>query len=597
MKKISLILCLLSALTFSSCVNLDLAPLSEGSSETWYSSAEEIEMSVNDFYKNAFFVILDAKWGDEVTARQTTSAVQNGSLTAENGTIAGYWTNWYKLIARGLRLLGKMDNARAMGVPESTLTQYEGEANFAIGYAYGMIAFYFGDAILDKTGMTLEEAYSASRSPKADILAFSYECLDKAAEKLPTTYGGIQRFTKGTAYAMKARIALYNGDWQIAATAAKNCMDLGVYKLHGNYQDLFTSTYSDESILYFRGDVALKKYYYVFSDIRNHVSRLSGGWGGVANPSFELLCAYPCIDGKPIDESPLYNPKDMFENRDPRLAMTIVPFATAHNKKVLDGTYDPAEYAWLGFEYSPDPTRTTVTRLSDGVQVSNSDSKARAEHAAYNGLLFKKFIDESWLDNGYAGAPITYQYLRYGDVLLMYAEAMNELGKCTQDVLDNSINLLRERAYNGTGIQYPKVMAGSQTALRTVIRTERFIEMAYEGFRYNDLLRWRIAEKVYNTPTYILDRAWSGSTSWDGNVSKVNASYARLIQNWNDGNYPIGGVPEIDENGIADLSPMVEKGYIMVAAERKFDKERDYLWPIPASDRLINENLTQNPGW
>lgn len=130
----------------------------------------------------------------------------------------------------------------------------------------------------------------------------------------------------------------------------------------------------------------------------NSISRLSGGWGGQKAPSYELVCAYPCIDGKPIDESPLYNPKDFFENRDPRMAMTIVPFATAHNKSVLEGTYDPNDYKWLGYEYSPSPVKTTVLRVSDGVQVGNNDSKARAEHASYTGLLFKKYVDESFLE-------------------------------------------------------------------------------------------------------------------------------------------------------------------------------------------------------
>ena len=78
----------------------------------------------------------------------------------------------------------------------------------------------------------------------------------------------------------------------------------------------------------------------------------------------------------------------------------------------------------MGYEYSPSPVKTTVLRVSDGVQVGNNDSKARAEHASYTGLLFKKYVDESFLENGKAGAPTTYPMLRYGDVLLMYAEAM-----------------------------------------------------------------------------------------------------------------------------------------------------------------------------
>lgn len=582
---------------FSACVNLDLNPLSEGSSANWYSSKAEIEMSMNDFYRTDFFPIYDMTWGDDVTARNTTSAVQNGTLTSENGTIATRWQNYYKGIARALRIINNMDKARELGVSESEVQQFEGEAYFYIGYAYGMLAFHWGDAILDKTGMTLEEAYNAVRSPKAEVLAYSYECLDKAADRLPTTYGKIQRATKGAALAYKARIALYNGDYAVAAAAAKKCMDLGVYKLHNNYRDLFTTNWSDEWIFFLRGDVGLKKYYFAAADVLNCISRLSGGWGGQKAPSYELICAYPCIDGKPIDESPMYNPKDIFENRDPRMAMTIVPFASAYNKSVLDGTYNPRDYNWLGFEYSPDPTRITVMRISDGAQVGNNDSKARAEHASYDGFLWKKYIDETFLENGRNGAPATYQFMRYGDVLLMYAEAMIEQNQCTQDVLDQTVNLLRERAYNGTGIVYPRVTVGSQQEMRTMIRTERFIEMAWEGHRYNDLIRWRIAGKVYNRPVYFLKRAWSGSTSWNGDESTVSAEYKELIQNWRDGNYPLGGVPEIDEDGIADLKYMVDKGYIVVAAERKFDESRDYLWPVPAADILINPGLTQNPNW
>lgn len=597
MKNKLLITSILSVSILTACVDLDLNPLSEGSSGNWYSSQQEIEMSVNDFYRTDFFPIDDMSWSDDMTARNTTSAMQNGTLTAENSTIATRWQNYYKGIARALRILKNMENARAMGVSEANITQYEGEAYFYIGYAYGMLAFHWGDAILDKTGMTLDEAYSISRSPKAEVLAYSYECLDEAAKRLPTSYAGVQRATKGAALAFKARIALRNGDYETAASAAKACMDLNVYKLHSNYQNLFTASWSDEWIFFFRGDVTLKRYYWAAGDVANSISRLSGGWGGQKAPSYELICAYPCIDGKPIDESPLYNPKDFFENRDPRMAMTIVPFATAHTKSVLNGTYDPKDYLWLGYEYSPSPTKITVYRASDGQQVGNTDSKARAEHASYGGFLFKKYVDDSFLENGRNGAPTTYPMLRYGDVLLMYAEAMIELNKCTQEVLDLTINKLRERAYAGTGITYPAVSVSSQSALRTILRTERFIELAWEGHRYADLIRWKLAEKVYNRPSYYLNRAWSGSASWDGNVTSVSQEYRQLIRNWENGNYPIGGIPEIDEDGIANIAYMAEEGYIVVASERKFDAGRDYLWPVPAADRLINENLDQNPKW
>ena len=78
MKQIKFSICTASLFMLMSCVDLNLNPLSEGSSENWYSSQAEIEMSLNDFYRTDFFPIDDMKWGDDVTARNETSAVNNG---------------------------------------------------------------------------------------------------------------------------------------------------------------------------------------------------------------------------------------------------------------------------------------------------------------------------------------------------------------------------------------------------------------------------------------------------------------------------------------------------------------------------------------
>ena len=93
MKKYRILICATSLLSLVSCVDLNLSPLSEGSSNNWYSTQAEIEMSVNDFYRTDFFPIDDMLWGDDVTARNSTSSVQNGTLTAEDGTIATRWQN------------------------------------------------------------------------------------------------------------------------------------------------------------------------------------------------------------------------------------------------------------------------------------------------------------------------------------------------------------------------------------------------------------------------------------------------------------------------------------------------------------------------
>ncbi len=597
MKKIySTILSVTMALTLSSCVELNLNPLSEGSSGNWFSSPEEFEMATSNLYKVAFYQVDNILWGDDAVNRANVPGYYTGGITSENSDILTSWKNYYKGITRSLKVIGHLDQGREMGISESKLNQYAGESYFYIGYAYGSLAFHWGDVVLYKEEVSLDDSYTLPRSPKREVLDFAYECFDRAAELLPTSYSGIQRATKGAAYAFKARAALYNGDYAIAAEAAKKCMDLKVYSLHKDYPSLFTANYSNEWIFFFKGDVGLKIYYTPADDLKNLITRCSGGWGGY-NPSYELFYAYPCIDGLPVDKSPLFDPKDPWANRDPRLAYTIVPFATAKRKAELGDNYKPSDYQWLDYEYTPDPNTTQVMKISTGKKVTNTDSKACAEHAAYNGLILKKFVDADWLDNNFAGSDNPMIYMRYGDVLLMYAEAMIELGNCTQEILDNTINKLRERAYVGSGLEYPRLMMGSQQELRTALRTERFIELAWEQHRQPDLYRWRIAEKFGNTPQYYLSRSWSGNKSWNGDRSKVSAAFRKLCENWDEGNYPTGGTPKIDENGIADLSYMVDAGYIVVAAERRFDPKRDYLWPIPAADIMVNPNLTQNPGY
>ena len=74
-------------------------------------------------------------------------------------------------------------------------------------------------------------------------------------------------------------------------------------------------------------------------------------------------------------------------------------------------------------------------------------------------------------------------------------------------------------------------------------------------------------------------------------------AYQKLAQQWLDGNYPIGGIPDIDENGLCDLKYMFDNGWVVQATTRQFDKNRDYLWPVPAADILVNPALTQNPGY
>ena len=599
------------SLSMAACADLDLNPLSEGSSENWYHDETEIEMSLNDLWRPDFFPIDDIDWDDDMLNRNGSNDVTAGTITSQWGTSSTRWNSLYKAIARATKVIKSLDKGSASGLTESKIDQYRGEAYFMLGFAYCELATYWGDCVLNKD-MTLEEAYEAVRSLKSEVLAYAYECLDKAIELLPASYKGQQRPTKGAALGFKARFALYHNDWETAAQAAEECMNLQVYSLHDNYAELFKADVSPELMFYFKGDLLLKKGYGLFTNIKDYVLRKYGGFAN-RSPSLELFCAYTCTDGLPIDESPLYNPKDPFANRDPRLAMTIQPFKTKYSadyaeyeQSKIDGTFPEkySDYIFLGYEYNPNPYATKVYEASTGEMVINTDGKAANQHSAYNGLMMRKFVKDNWKDFNSNGnvSDNCYPYLRYAEVLMTYVEAKNELGTCTQEDLDKTINLIRERAYRGSGIAYPVVKVASKEELRKVIRMERRVEFAFEGIRYRDLLRWRIAEKSHNKSMYYLDRAWSGSADWNGqtgNASNIQLSegFLNMLKNWDEGNFPIGGIPEIDEDGLPDLKPMEEAGYITTFFKMSFDPEKNYLWPIPADDILVNDKLTQNPNY
>ena len=610
----------ISALIFAaySCADLDLSPLSEGSSENWYHTDEEYTMSLNDLMRGSFFPIDDPLWDDDIMSRNGQVETKNGNMTSESEIVKSRWTHLYKSIARSLKVLNSLEHNTTVSAAHKK--RYRGEAYFHLGFAYAELATYWGDVILDKKGMSLKEEYQAVRSPKADVLAYAFQCLDSAAAILPPSYNGQQRPTSGAALGFTVRFALFHQDYQRAVTAAEAVINSGVYSLEPNYRKLFQKAWSPEIMLGFMSNKSLlvPAASDFFGDVGNFCMRNIGGYCN-RGPSVQLVCSYLCTDGLPIDESPLYNPKNFWANRDPRLAYTVQPFmlkadpryadyvwTKRHQKEYLqkpdykDSLFQAKypDYVIYGYEYAPGPYDSKCLRIADGKMIVNKDSKGGNEHAAYQGFMLRKYVTDEWNDyNSLARhAYNTFPYLRYAEVLLSYAEAKTELGTVTQADLDKSINLVRARAYNQTGIQYPRVMLAEKGKLLKIIRMERRMEFPFEGIRYRDLLRWKAAEKVLNTQELYLNRAWAGTNGWDGvDISKVSDAYKVILKNWDEGNFPIGGIPKFDEFGLPDVSYMIEKGYQIQFYPYKFDKAKNYLWPIPASDLLINTNLKQNP--
>ncbi|GHV20085.1 starch-binding protein [Bacteroidia bacterium] len=572
MKIKDIVIAVSAVFMLNACNDLNLNPLSEGSTESWYSSETEIQMSINDLYRDPFWPLTQANggggddaWTDDWMYREALTPVTGGTITSE-WSVANtkYWLNSYKAIGRCNTILSNLDRLSGK-VLDQTITRYEAEVRFVRACQYAKLVFYFGDAVFYTEPMELEEAFSLGRTSKSAILPEIYKDLDFAAEHLPASYSAsaIQRATKGAAYAMKARAALCEGDYTTAKTAAKACIDLGVYKLHPDFASLFlTSTkQSDEFVFVLPRSVEFK----LTLSIQDVVPRnTSGGWGAWS-PTWDLFCAFPCTDGLPIDESPLFDPHNPFRNRDPRCSETFVEFNTPH----------------MGFIYQPHPDSLQALNLSTGKWQTNNDSRGNAQFASFNGMLWKKGVDNTWLLNNWQVDPAKL-ILRYADVLLMYAEAKIESNDIDESALD-AINQVRARAYGVNYTQtdkYPAVTTTNQAQLRTVIRTERRIEFAFEGRRYMDIIRWRIAEKVLNQPNYgMLDPA---------------ALREKVVK---PGLWFFPETPPIDEDGVADFTAMYNKGLIKKITQRVFDKNRQYLWPIPAKDILINSNLTQNPNY
>ncbi len=232
-------------------------------------------------------------------------------------------------------------------------------------------------------------------------------------------------------------------------------------------------------------------------------------------------------NGKAINEAGSgYNENDPYVNRDPRFEATIVYHGYRWRKG--DGT-----------------TSTIYIRPGSSADAgaSNLDEYAGpGQNSTATGYYLRKYFDPTAPEGMAAGLNLI--LMRYADVLLMYAEAKNELGQMTETVWNQTIRPIRERAgfTDASALNYP---TGD---MQSIIRRERRAELAIEGLRLFDIRRWKTIETVMNGNPH------------GAKFAANNTQYIRLD-------------------------------------ERRFNKDRDYLFAIPQSQRDINENLTQNPGY
>jgi hypothetical protein len=181
-------------------------------------------------------------------------------------------------------------------------------------------------------------------------------------------------------------------------------------------------------------------------------------------------------------------------------------------------------------------------------------------YATFSGYQYRKYVADE--DREFRGeCELNVMLVRYAEVLLVYAEAKIEQGTLDQSVYD-AINAVRVRA----GL--PEITTGkSQDELRKSVRQERKVEFPFEGLRFFDLRRWKIAEEVM-----------------------PGILYGRPLRN-----YEASFIPTFDENGMPHYDAYGDK--LRQFDTRNFNPARDYLWPIPQKELDINSNLKQNPGY
>ena len=491
---------------------LDRLPQDQLSDESFWSEKEDAVQYTTSIYRQLIqpgnhMIMLDAYTDNAVPVHihAEQGDIASCTATASNPHFKQVWQDAY----RGIRRCNVfLQNIERVSMKEEEKQVLIGETEFLRAYFHAtLLKFYGGIPIVTKV-LELNETIP-SRNTEEEVYDFIMTECDKAAAKLPLTRSDnsqIGRANKGAAIALKAHISYLMKKYDAAAKEAKAVMDLGVYKLFDNYAGLFDKANENNCEVIFDHqfmDNALD-YVYTGSWIDQYFSPLMmGGWEALS-PSQDLIDAYECIDGKSINESPLYDPEKPYENRDPRLAYSIL---------------------WHGCEFA-------------GMVYSTEGTMGNG-NATRTGYTMRKYIDYTNVGNEYPGA-LNYIMFRYAEMLMIYAEATNELSGPTSAVYD-AVNQVRTRA------GMPALPAGlSKDQMREAIRRERRVEFTFEGIHLFETRSWRTTEACVNKTVY-------GRTS-SGEVVKVE--------------------------------------------QRKFNPEKDYLWGIPLTEiDLSKGSLTQNPGY
>lgn len=463
-----------------------------------------------------------------------------------------------------------LENYSKANIDQSVIDKYAGEARLFRGLFYADKVSKFGDVpwVEKELNIDSEELY-AERTPREEVMEKVLADLTFACEKLPANWGDGNspgRLNRWAALQVKSRVCLFEGTWrkyhggsnanmwlQAAAAAAKELIENGPYHLYvtGDKTHDYNASHRANDLTGNPEVIYWKKY--VLGIITSHIMTYFTSSTATGGASKSMVEDYLCTDGLPISLSPLYQGDEVYENifknRDPRLRQTIL---------------HPDDQAYYFYERSLAYSYPRITGMTGGV-------KTNTGYHIIKNYEFSRYR----VANGIEETPAL--ILRLGEVMLNYAEAKAESGTITQADLDMSINKLRDRVgmphmnLNNIPVD-PRYVNDGVSPLIVEIRRERRVELFLEGFRYDDLRRWKQGKKL-EIPT--LGMRWD-----DANRLRFDPTGKATVKTTT-----VSGVKYIDVcQGTSWANPV-------------FDEGKHYLWPIPLSSISQNPNIGQNPGW
>lgn len=593
MKTINYITVALVFASLCSC-SLDREPMDALGAENYFNNRSELTTFTNGFY--ADFPSADALYGETADLIIPTSLTNEVMGTRAVPSSGGGWS-WSSLVNINtfMDCVAKCPDAAAR-------KEYEGVARFFRAYFYFNKLKRFGAVPWFETqlGSTDDRLY-APRTSRDELLGNILKDIDSAIESLPSTVN-VYRVTKWTALALKSRIFLFEGTFRKyhgiagyetwlkeAASAAEAFVSDSPYTLHTESAEPYRQLFIADNAL--KDEVILARNYNLKLNIVHSVNQYFLTGGAKPGMNKKIVDSYLMMDGTRFTDKKDYRELDYYDEmqgRDPRLSQTIV--APGH-KRIGSNTVVSPNFA----------SATTGYQISKWVSDGGQDSYNKAHTDI---ILF-----------------------RAAEVYLNLAEAKAELGTLTQADLDRTISKLRARVgmppltmatananpdpyLMSAETGYPQV-DGPNKGVILEIRRERTIELFGEGFRYDDLMRWKEGkafEKQFRgmyVPALdpekkfvVLDLNGNGKSDaldvcvYDGEQVPTENMYPELSG--------ISTFLKLGDN--IELEHGAKGGNIIVhdirKKPRKWNEGRDYLYPIPQDQvTLYGGKLTQNPNW